>query len=262
MASSVDIVTFVRESMVRICEGLELDTAVWRGLEYLRQHLPVEQILLTAIEAGDEHAEVWATSKGGRMSLDQVPTGDGWGEILGWGERDVLLRRLVEESSWQIGAVYFVAAEGQRLGPVQMQLLAQLDGAFTVALGNHLQHKEALKRASAAVPSPDGAVPDVAVLHELEPILTRALAICQGSPAELAPESEVLAPHDASVDASLLDLDHVVAAHIRRVLRRVGGRVEGRGGAAELLGVNPSTLRKRMRKLEIPYGRKARAAVG
>ena len=261
MASSVDIVTFVRESMVRICEGLELDTAVWRCLEYLRQHLPVEQILLTSIEAGDEYAEVWATSKGGRMRLDQVPTGDGWAEILGWGERDVLLRRLVEESSWQIGAVYFVAVEGQHLGPVQMQLLAQLDGAFAAALGNHLQHQEALKRATSAAPSPSPS-PDGAVLHQLEPILTQALAICQGSPAELAPESEPPAPLDASVDASVLDLDHVVAAHIRRVLRRVGGRVEGHGGAAELLGVNPSTLRKRMRKLEIPYGRKARTAAG
>lgn len=254
MASSVDIVTFVRESMVRICEGLELDAAVWRCLEYLRQHLPVEQILLTTIEAGDEHAVVWATLKGGRVSLDQLPEGDGWAEVLGWGERDVLLRRLVEESSWQVGSVYFVAVEGQRLGQVQMQLLAQLDGAFSAALGNHLQHQKALQRAASAGPI---ASPDSGVLHQLEPILTQALALCQGSSAEPLPRS---APPAGPSDESVLDLDQVVASHIRSVLQRVGGRVEGQGGAAELLGVNPSTLRKRMRKLEIPYGRKARTA--
>ncbi|MFY9399638.1 MAG: helix-turn-helix domain-containing protein, partial [Desulfomonilia bacterium] len=34
--------------------------------------------------------------------------------------------------------------------------------------------------------------------------------------------------------------------------------VKGKGGAAELLGVNPSTLRHRMRALGIPYGRGSR----
>jgi transcriptional regulator with GAF, ATPase, and Fis domain len=34
------------------------------------------------------------------------------------------------------------------------------------------------------------------------------------------------------------------------------GKVHGKGGAAELLGMNPSTLRYRMDQLGIPYGRK------
>jgi transcriptional regulator with GAF, ATPase, and Fis domain len=54
-----------------------------------------------------------------------------------------------------------------------------------------------------------------------------------------------------------LRLDEVVSRHIRRVLSLAEGKVEGEGGAAELLGVNPSTLRKRMRKLGIPFGRSA-----
>jgi hydrogenase-4 transcriptional activator len=33
------------------------------------------------------------------------------------------------------------------------------------------------------------------------------------------------------------------------------GRVHGKGGAAEVLGINPSTLRNRMNKLGINYGR-------
>ena len=50
-------------------------------------------------------------------------------------------------------------------------------------------------------------------------------------------------------------LDAVVAAHIRRALLYTGGKVGGPDGAARLLGVNSSTLRHRMRKLGIPFGR-------
>jgi hypothetical protein len=32
-----------------------------------------------------------------------------------------------------------------------------------------------------------------------------------------------------------------------------GGKIHGPGGAGELLGVNPSTLRYRMEKLGIPF---------
>jgi len=53
-----------------------------------------------------------------------------------------------------------------------------------------------------------------------------------------------------------LALDAVVSRHIRRVLEMTNGRVGGKGGAAGMLQVNPSTLRKRMRKLGIPFGRK------
>ncbi|MBI4695308.1 MAG: hypothetical protein HY749_14920 [Gammaproteobacteria bacterium] len=37
--------------------------------------------------------------------------------------------------------------------------------------------------------------------------------------------------------------------HIRAALERSGGRIEGSLGAARLLGINPNTLRSRMRKL-------------
>jgi hydrogenase-4 transcriptional activator len=41
--------------------------------------------------------------------------------------------------------------------------------------------------------------------------------------------------------------------HIERALVATGGRVEGRGGAAELLVINPHTLRARMRKLGVNW---------
>ena len=54
-----------------------------------------------------------------------------------------------------------------------------------------------------------------------------------------------------------LNLDAVISNHIRRVLEVANGRVHGKGGAAELLGINPSTLRCKMNQLGIPYGRKS-----
>ncbi len=66
--------------------------------------------------------------------------------------------------------------------------------------------------------------------------------------------------HDASptdvLDAESLHLDQAVRRHILRVLDITQGKVQGSGGAASLLGLNPSTLRHRMRKLGIPFGRK------
>jgi hydrogenase-4 transcriptional activator len=52
-----------------------------------------------------------------------------------------------------------------------------------------------------------------------------------------------------------LRLDDAMRAHIEHVLRRTHGRIEGPGGAAELLAINPHTLRARMRKLRIDWAR-------
>jgi transcriptional regulator with GAF, ATPase, and Fis domain len=53
-------------------------------------------------------------------------------------------------------------------------------------------------------------------------------------------------------------LDEVVTRHIRRILARTKGKIHGPGGAADLLGINASTLRNRMNKLGIQYGPGAR----
>ncbi|WP_373498960.1 sigma-54 interaction domain-containing protein [Desulfococcus sp.] len=59
-----------------------------------------------------------------------------------------------------------------------------------------------------------------------------------------------------------LALDEAMARHIRRVLGMCGGRVEGERGAARLLEIKPSTLRKRMEKLGVAFGRRAKARPG
>lgn len=49
----------------------------------------------------------------------------------------------------------------------------------------------------------------------------------------------------------LASLDDAQRNHIRAVLEHTGGRVEGSGGAAEILQLKPSTLRHRIKKLGI-----------
>ncbi len=46
-------------------------------------------------------------------------------------------------------------------------------------------------------------------------------------------------------------LEAVEKRHISQVLKANGGRIRGAGGAAEILGINPSTLESRMKKLGI-----------
>ena len=89
------------------------------------------------------------------------------------------------------------------------------------------------------------------ILHRGEPLRFDDLGTSvQGQAAVSVP-----APDDGP-----LDLDTVVASHIRRVLGLTGGKIHGPGGAGELLGVNPNTLRYRMRKLGIPFRKQRRSS--
>jgi hydrogenase-4 transcriptional activator len=67
----------------------------------------------------------------------------------------------------------------------------------------------------------------------------------------------------AAEDAPIRPLEAVIVEHIERALASVGGLIEGPCGAAELLGINPHTLRARMRKLGIDWARfRARPGFG
>jgi len=72
----------------------------------------------------------------------------------------------------------------------------------------------------------------------------------------ISSDTYLLMPDNQDVDS--LALDAIMSGHIRRVLDMTSGRVGGKQGAAYLLNINPSTLRKKMRKLGISFGRKAR----
>lgn len=57
----------------------------------------------------------------------------------------------------------------------------------------------------------------------------------------------------ASNEMSCLSLNEMMKQHIERALVLAQGKIEGVGGAAELLEVNPHTLRAKMRKLGIEW---------
>jgi transcriptional regulator with GAF, ATPase, and Fis domain len=52
-----------------------------------------------------------------------------------------------------------------------------------------------------------------------------------------------------------LKLDDVTREHILYVLKKTNGKIHGPGGAAQILDINASTLRNRMRNLGINYSR-------
>jgi transcriptional regulator with GAF, ATPase, and Fis domain len=98
-------------------------------------------------------------------------------------------------------------------------------------------------------------------VRELENVVERAMILHRGDPLRFDDLGASLSASPA-VDATgaskdpgpdVLELDAVTASHIRRVLRLTGGKIHGAGGAGELLGVNPNTLRYRMKKLGIPF---------
>lgn len=60
------------------------------------------------------------------------------------------------------------------------------------------------------------------------------------------------APRDPN---SILPLDDAMRQHIEDTLYHTHGRIEGAGGAARILDINPHTLRARMRKLGIDWSR-------
>jgi len=62
-------------------------------------------------------------------------------------------------------------------------------------------------------------------------------------------EEEPLSDHVPPI----LPLNEINARHIKKALIMANGKINGIGGAAELLSIHPNTLRKRMDKLGIPY---------
>lgn len=91
-------------------------------------------------------------------------------------------------------------------------------------------------------------------LRELANMLERATILHAGR--VLTPELLPLPDSDDDeteqpAAVRLRSLDDVQRDHITSVLRHTAGRIYGAGGAAEVLGMKPSTLQSRMRKLGI-----------
>jgi transcriptional regulator with GAF, ATPase, and Fis domain len=141
-------------------------------------------------------------------------------------------------------AAHFAGRAGRRLGggpllpsPEDLHLLlsypwpgnvrelaAVIERAAILGNGKRLMIAEALGSARPAPPAPPA-----------PPAAEPAAAAVQ-RPAETGP---------------VATLDEATVRHIEAALRRTHGRVEGPFGAAVLLGINPNTLRGRMRRLRV-----------
>ena len=103
-------------------------------------------------------------------------------------------------------------------------------------------------------------------IRELENLVERSLIRSQISGGDrILKIDEVLLAHDREPNQSIQrgvqgirPLDEVMSEYIKKALKITSGKVEGEDGAAKTLGIHPSTLRARMRKLGIAYGTKVR----
>jgi transcriptional regulator with GAF, ATPase, and Fis domain len=87
-------------------------------------------------------------------------------------------------------------------------------------------------------------------IRELENVIERALILSTGSALHVE-EILTFTTHTTARQLALGRLDDVQRAHIRQVLEGCGWMIDGKGHAAERLGLNPSMLRSWMERLGI-----------
>ena len=93
-------------------------------------------------------------------------------------------------------------------------------------------------------------------VRELINVIERAVIVSDGTKLRLAEKIDAL-PIDSTQGNEGMntlqtkDLVEVERKHILKILQETGWKIEGLKGAAQLLGMNPSTLKSRMRKLGI-----------
>ncbi len=96
-------------------------------------------------------------------------------------------------------------------------------------------------------------------VREFENFIERTLIMNRGGAGDMVfPSADfpVQENTDAGDDPGVLPtLDEAIRRHIQRGMQRCNGQIEGDAGVARLLGIKPNTLRARMRKLGIAFGR-------
>ena len=94
-------------------------------------------------------------------------------------------------------------------------------------------------------------------IRELQNVLERACVLSPGPVVEILDDLRPMSATGTAPTAPAVPQDAIVTLeesermHIRQALAATAGRIHGSDGAAALLGINPSTLRSRMKKLGI-----------
>jgi transcriptional regulator with GAF, ATPase, and Fis domain len=85
-------------------------------------------------------------------------------------------------------------------------------------------------------------------VRELESVIERAVILCSGPVLQLADRLEI---SSLPLSSTLRTLEETERNQILKTLSETRWRIEGKDGAAAILGLHPSTLRARMHKLKI-----------
>jgi len=94
-------------------------------------------------------------------------------------------------------------------------------------------------------------------IRELQNVLERACVLSPGPVVEILEELRPSSGRESAptvppvAQVAIVTLEEGERIHIRQALAATAGRIHGADGAAALLGINPSTLRSRMKKLGI-----------
>jgi transcriptional regulator with GAF, ATPase, and Fis domain len=140
--------------------------------------------------------------------------------------------------------------------PIHIPPLRERKEDIPALVRHFVQRKSREMKFAAPPPLARGAIDRLMAYHwpgnvrELENVVERALILSKGEPLVFDDLVGSQSGDVSSLPAGPLNrtptLDEVTSRHIRRVLEMTKGKVHGKGGAAELLGINPSTLRNRM----------------
>jgi transcriptional regulator with GAF, ATPase, and Fis domain len=182
------------------------------------------------------------------------------------------LHQMVERGSFREDLWYRISVFPLRLPPLRER------PEDIPALAAHFAAKAAVRLGGQPlVPTPEDiaqllAYPWPGNVRELSAVIERAAILGHARKLEVAaalgagarvpatprpsePAPAPVAPATTTTTPASDTLDDAITAHIERVLVRTRGRIEGPKGAAAILGVNPHTLRARMRKLELDWSR-------
>ncbi|MEN6318207.1 MAG: sigma 54-interacting transcriptional regulator [Syntrophaceae bacterium] len=85
-------------------------------------------------------------------------------------------------------------------------------------------------------------------VRELESIIERAVILCPGTVLQLAEKLEI---SSSPLSSAIRTLKEAERNQILKILSETRWLIEGKDGAAAILGLHPSTLRARMQKLDI-----------
>jgi DNA-binding NtrC family response regulator len=88
-------------------------------------------------------------------------------------------------------------------------------------------------------------------VRELESVIERAVITSQGTALQVLDRFDTFRKADGLAGQDVKALAELEHDYILQVLQKTGWRIEGKNGAAVLLGLNPSTLRFRMQKYGI-----------